>query len=247
MSIEFRELHKNLGGRPVLRGVNLVAPTGEITFIVGPSGAGKSVTARHAVGLLRPDQGEIWVLGERTDLLPESDLARVRRRCAFVLQGAALLDGLNLLENVSLGARARGLGRSAALKLSAELLERVGLAGAGQRFPSEVGPGMLMRAAVARALALEPAMIVYDEPTSGLDPAAARQLDSLILDMKRQGVGALVISHDLPSILGIADSVHLLHEGRILLSGPPSFCRESDDPVVRQFIDGKAEGPLPDW
>lgn len=245
--IELRGIHKSFGDRPILTGVDLVAPGADITYLIGPSGAGKSVAARHAAGILRPDAGEVLVFGERVDQLPESELARVRRTCAFVLQGAALLDGLDLRENVALGGRARERSRREALQLADELLVRVGLSTLARRHPSEVGPGVLMRAAVARALALEPRMIIYDEPTSGLDPGAARQLDSLILDMKEDGIGALVISHDLPSILNVPDSVHLLHAGRIHLSGPPSAFRESDDPVVRQFMDGKAVGPLPEW
>lgn len=247
MSIEFRDLHKSLGGRPILKGVTLEAPSREITFIIGPSGAGKSVTARHAAGLLRPDTGEIRVFGERVDHLSEQELVRVRRDCAFVLQGAALLDGRDLQENVALGGRARGLSRREAMDLALQLLARVGLSDVARRAPSGVGPGILMRAAVARALALNPKMIIYDEPTSGLDPAAARQLDDLILQMRADGIGALVISHDLVSIMTIADRIHLLHEGRIYLSGPPATFRESPDPVVRQFIDGKADGPLPVW
>lgn len=247
MSVELREVHKQLGGRPVLAGVNLLAPTQEITFIIGPSGAGKSVTARHAAGLLRPDAGEVFVFGERIDQLEEQGLANMRRQCAFVLQGAALLDGLSLLENVALGARARGCRRKEALAIAAEQLHHVGLDEAVHRMPSEVGPGILMRAAVARALALGPKLIIYDEPTSGLDPAAARQLDSLIVRMKAEGIGALVISHDLVSIMTIADNIHLLHNGRIHQSGPPAAFRTSTDPVVRQFIDGRPEGPLPDW
>jgi len=247
MSIEFRDLHKALGGRPILRGVSLVAPADEVTFIIGPSGAGKSVTARHASGLLRPDSGEIYVFGEHVENHSEKEWAHVRQRCAFVLQGAALLDGLNLLENVALGARARGDSRHESLKVAAELLDRVGLTEAARRLPSEVGPGMLMRAAVARALALKPRMIIYDEPTSGLDPAAARQLDALIVQMRQGGIGALVISHDLVSIMTTADTIHMLHEGRIYLAGSPRVFRESADPVVRQFIDGKPDGPLPVW
>lgn len=247
MSIRFVGLHKTLGGRPILRGVDLEAPTNEITFIIGPSGAGKSVTARHAAGLLVPDAGTVEVFGQNVAGLDERALWLVRRRCAFVLQGAALLDGLDLRENVALGGRARELPRAEALRLADELLARVGLEASSRHLPSMCGPGILMRAAVARALALGPGMIIYDEPTSGLAPGAARQLDGLLLELKGQGIGALVISHDLPSILGIADTIHLLHDGRIHLAGPPRVFRESTDPVVRQFIDGMADGPLPDW
>ena len=245
--IDFVDLHKRLGGREILRGVDLEAPVDRITFIVGPSGAGKSVTARHAAGLMRPDRGSVSVFGERVDTAPESRLRQVRKACPFVLQGSAMLDGLDLRENVMLGARAAGLGRREARDVAAGLLERVGLTGAGDRMPSEVGPGALMRTAVARALALSPRMIIFDEPTSGLDPAAARRFDALLVQLRSEGVGALVISHDLPSILNVPDRVHLLHEGRILLAGPPSLFRTSDDPVVRQFIDGRADGPLPVW
>ena len=247
MSVELRDVHKKLGGRPILTGVSLIAPTHEITFIIGPSGAGKSVTARHAAGLLRPDAGEVYVFGERIDQLDEHGLANMRRQCAFVLQGAALLDGLSLKENVALGARARGCRRKEALEIAATQLAHVGLADAAERMPSDVGPGILMRAAVARALALGPKLIIYDEPTSGLDPAAARQLDALTLKMKAEGIGGLVISHDLVSIMTIADTIYLLHDGRIHLSGPPAVFRTSPDPVVRQFIDGRPDGPLPDW
>ncbi len=240
-------MHKSLGGRPVLRGVDLVAPADAITFLIGPSGVGKSVAARHAAGLMRPDQGEVRLFGERIDRLVESELAERRRQAAFVLQGAALLDGLDLLENVALGARARGMARARALGRAGELLAEVGLKEAGALHPSECGPGILLRAAVARALALEPRMIIYDEPTSGLDPAAARQIDRLIVQMKSRGLGALVISHDLASIMSVADQVHLIHDGRVYLSGPPASFRESPDPVVRQFIDGLPDGPLPQW
>jgi phospholipid/cholesterol/gamma-HCH transport system ATP-binding protein len=171
----------------------------------------------------------------------------VRKTSAFVLQGAALLDGFDLRENVALGGRARGLGRKDAFLLADRLLAEVGLTELARRPPSECGPGVLMRAAVARALALEPRMIIYDEPTSGLDPAAARQLDGLMLAMKARGIGALVISHDLVSIMTIADQIHLLHDGRIYLAGPPATFRDSPDPIVRQFIDGLADGPLPEW
>lgn len=247
MGIEFVDLHKSFGDRSILRGVSLSASASEISFIIGPSGAGKSVTAKHAAGLLAPDSGEVRVFGERIEALSGEALQAMRRRCAFVLQGAALLDGLNLRENVALGGRAKGLNRGKALALADELLGSVGLDDSLTLAPSECGPGILMRAAVARALALSPEMIIYDEPTSGLDPGAARQLDALIVRMKAEGIGALVISHDLPSIRGIADQIHLLYDGRIHLSGTPAEFQDSRDLVVRQFMDGEADGPLPDW
>lgn len=247
VSIRFDDLHKSFGTHAVLRGVSLEAKANDISFIIGPSGAGKSVTARHAAGLMEPDSGDVVVFGERLRALDARGREALRRRCAFVLQGAALLDGLSLQENVALGGRAKGLGRSEALAQARAMLERVGLDDERKLLPTECGPGVLMRAAIARALALSPEMIIYDEPTSGLDPGAARQVDALISEVKEEGIGALVISHDLTSICGIADHIHLLYEGRVYLSGSAASFRASADPVVRQFMDGLPDGPMPEW
>lgn len=245
--IELRGVEKSLGGRQILAGLDLVAPSSEITYLIGPSGAGKSVVARHASGIIHPDRGSVHVFGERIDALSEEQLRRLRQRCVFVLQGAALLDERNLLENVSLGAVGKGLSRKAARKRAWELLERLELSELAESYPAELSPAVLMQGAVARALALEPEMIIYDEPTSGLEPGAARLLDGLLMSMRDEGIGALVISHDVPSILKVPDTIHLLHAGRIHLKGPPELFRVHPDPVVRQFVEGKAEGPLPQW
>ena len=159
------------------------------------------------------------MLGRRIDDLPEPALVAIRRQVPFVLEGSALLDGVDLLHNVMLGARSAGASPREARSRAAALLERVGLADAAGRVPAQVGPGVLMRATVARALALSPRMIVYDGPKSGLEPAAARRFDVLLLELRAQGVGALAISHDLPLIPHVRDEAHLLHEGRIHLAG----------------------------
>ncbi len=231
----------------MLRGVSLEASADAITFVIGPSGAGKSVLSRHAAGLLAPDAGRVRLFGRDLAMATPDLLAALRRRCPFVPQGAALLDGLSLLENVMLGARARGLDRSAARDRARVLLGEVGLPAEADRDPASCGAGVLMRAAIARALALEPEMVLFDEPTSGLEPHAARQVDALLRALRGRGVGALVISHDLESILGVADVVHLLFDGGIRFSGSPEALRASDDPVVRQFVEGRADGPLPAW
>jgi phospholipid/cholesterol/gamma-HCH transport system ATP-binding protein len=246
--IELRDVHKSLGGNEVLRGVSLRAPTARRTFVIGASGAGKSVLARHAAGLLRPDAGEVHVLGRRIDALPERALQReVRRRVPFVLQGAALLDGLSLGENVELALRAEGGPARARRGRARELLDRVGLADQASLAAHEAGPGVAMRCAIARALALSPAQVIYDEPTSGLDPSAARQVDALLLELSRAGVGALVISHDPLSIFGAAESVVYLSAGRVAFEGSPAELRSCPDPAVQQFVQGRADGPIPDW
>jgi phospholipid/cholesterol/gamma-HCH transport system ATP-binding protein len=245
--IAFEAVEKSLGGRQVLRGVTLTARPRAVTFIVGPSGAGKSVLARHAAGFLRPDAGCVRLFGRDLAGVDGSELPALRRRCTFVPQGAALVDGLSLLENVALGSRAAGMRRAQARERAAELLAEVGLASEAAVDPAHCGAGVLMRAAVARALALGPEMVIFDEPTSGLEPAAARAFDRLLASLPGRGVGALVISHDPVSFLGVADELHLLLDGRIRLSGPPERFRGAEEPDVRQFVDGRAEGPLPAW
>jgi phospholipid/cholesterol/gamma-HCH transport system ATP-binding protein len=245
--IAFRAVEKALGGRPVLRGVTLEARAGVVTFVVGPSGAGKSVLARHAAGFLRPDEGTVVVFGRNLADADGRALARLRRRCTFVPQGAALVDGLSLLENVMLGARAAGLSGRQAENEARARLEEVGLDEVGSADPATCGPGVLMRAAVARALALKPEMVIFDEPTSGLEPSAARAFDRLLGTLPSRGVGALVISHDPVSILSVADEIHLLLDGRVRLSGSRELFRSSTSSEVRQFIDGVADGPLPAW
>jgi phospholipid/cholesterol/gamma-HCH transport system ATP-binding protein len=246
--IELRDVYKALGGHPVLRGVSLRAEAAALTFVIGASGAGKSVLARHAAGLLRPDAGEVHVLGQRVDRLSESALLHgVRRRAPMVMQGAALLDGFTLGENIELALRAaKGASRSHQQR-ARELLAQVGLGGSADRRAEEVGAGVAMRCAVARALALEPAMVICDEPTSGLDPAAARQVDALLASLPSAGVGALVISHDPVSIFGIAQRVVYLSSGRVAFEGTPAELRGCPDAAVQQFVNGRADGPIPDW
>jgi phospholipid/cholesterol/gamma-HCH transport system ATP-binding protein len=245
--ISFDRVEKTFAGRAVLRGVTLSARSGVVTFVVGPSGAGKSVLARHAAGFLRPDGGSVSLFGRDLAGASPAELSAMRRRCTFVPQGAALVDGLTLAENVALGARAAGLPPSEARARAARLLDELGLTDLASRDPSSCGGGVLMRAAVARALALAPDMVVFDEPTSGLEPSAARAFDRLLSSLPARGVGALVISHDPVSFLGVADELHLLLDGRIRLSGPPSAFRACHDPAVRQFVEGRAEGPLEAW
>jgi phospholipid/cholesterol/gamma-HCH transport system ATP-binding protein len=237
--IRLVDVHKSFTGRPVLAGVGLEAPAGRVTFVVGRSGAGKSVLSRCCVGLLRVDAGEVWVGGSRVDHWPEHALTALRRRVPYVVQGPGLLDWLDLLENVALPlVRALGLPRAEALKRAERELEQVGLAELRHRSPPELGPGDCKRAAIARALALEPQAILYDEPTTGLDAAAARRVDGLIRQSASRGAAALVVSHDLDSIRTLADQVAVLDAGRIGWSGAVAdfFAAADEHPAVRRFF-----------
>jgi phospholipid/cholesterol/gamma-HCH transport system ATP-binding protein len=244
--ITMRGVHKSFGGKPVLAGLDLSVARGEVLFVVGTSGVGKSVTIKHLVGLLRIDAGEIWLDGVRIDLLPERAYRDIRRRVAMVFQSATLFDALTLAENVALPLRMhRGMRAALALADARRRLVEVHLDGLADRFPAEVSDGVRKRAAIARALTLEPEVVLFDEPTTGLDPQSARRIDRLIRELAdRRGVTAMVVSHELASIFSTADRVALIYQGRVRASGTPAAIRASTDPVVLQFIHGHATGPM---
>ncbi len=244
--IEIDGVSLAFGDRPVLRETTLTVLPGLATFVVGVSGAGKSVLSRCAVGLQAPDAGAVRLFEKDLAQCHPRELAALRRRCPLVLQGSALLDDLSLVENVALALRFTGTTPAARIEKAMALLDRVGLQTQAHLHPHDVGPGVAMRTAIARALALEPAMVVFDEPTSGLDPTAARQIDRLIAETAR-ATGALVISHDLDSIFTVADRIVMLHAGSVHAEGTPAEIRAHADPIVRQFIEGRADGPIPDW
>ena len=244
--IAFKNVHKAFGGRPVLAGLDLDVRKGEVMFVVGTSGVGKSVTIKHLVGLLRVDAGEIWLDGARIDTLPERAFAAIRRKVAMVFQSATLFDSMTLVDNVALPLRKHGGLRASAARAEARSrLEEVGLAALADCHPHEVGDGVRKRAAIARALTLEPEVVLFDEPTTGLAPIDARRIDRLIRELAdRRGVTAIVVSHDLASIFAIADRIALLYQGAVRACGAPTEIRTSPDPVVQQFIHGRATGPM---
>lgn len=244
--IEFRDVHKAFDGKPVLRGMTLSVGKGEILFIIGTSGVGKSVTIKHLVGFLRIDQGEIWFDGKRVDQLDEKGFYAVRRRIGMVFQNATLFDSMTLAENVALPLRKhKKLRQATALAEAMGRLEQVYLTGFADRFPAELSDGMRKRAAIARTLTMDPEVVLFDEPTTGLDPVNARRIDRLILELSRNlGVTAVVVSHDLASIFSIADRIALIYQGRVRACGTPAEIRASADPVVSQFIHGRATGPM---
>ena len=257
--IEWKDVRKAFDGKPVLTGMSLAVERGEVMFIIGTSGVGKSVTIKQLIGLLRIDAGEIWFDGRRIDELPERELAPLRRRIGMVFQSSTLFDSMTLAENVALPLRKhQRLGYKAALEVAREQLAQVYMAEYADRYPAELSDGMRKRAAIARTLAAGPArqsesgalhagpeVVLFDEPTTGLDPVSARRIDRLIRELAdQQGVTAIVVSHDLPSIFGVADRIAFLYRGVVHVVASPAELRASDDPVVQQFITGQSSGPM---
>jgi len=244
--VRFVDVHKAFDGKPVLRGMDLEVLRGEILFVIGTSGVGKSVTIKHLVGLLRIDRGELWFDGRRIDGLDERGFYPIRRRIGMVFQSATLFDAMTLAENVALPLRKHGgLRGKAALAAARDRLRQVYLDDFADRYPTELSDGMRKRAAIARTLALAPELVLYDEPTTGLDPVNARRIDRLIVERSRSlGVTSIVVSHDLTSIVGIADRVAFLYQGRVHALGTPAELAASTDPIVGQFLAGAARGPM---
>ena len=244
--IEWKRVSKAFDGKPVLRDLSLAIERGEVMFIIGTSGVGKSVTIKHLVGLLRIDGGEIWFDGQRVDQLPERALAPLRKRIGMVFQSSTLFDAMTLAENVALPLRKhQRMAWRPALDEARRRLAQVYMADHADRYPAELSDGMRKRAAIARTLALDPEVVLFDEPTTGLDPVSARRIDRLIRELAQAlGVTAVVVSHDPPSIFGIADRIAFLYQGAVHVVATPGELRASPDPIVQQFITGRSSGPM---
>lgn len=244
--IEFRDIHKRFGEKVVLSGVSLTVRDGQVCFVIGASGAGKSVLIKHLIGLIKPDSGQILLDGEDVSNLDREALYRVRKVCAMVFQNSTLFDSMTCAENVALPLRKhRGLSVRESLADAKLRLAAVHMDAYADRYPAELGDGMRKRVAIARALTLDPRYVLFDEPTTSLDPVAARRVDRLIRELAdRMGVTCVVVSHDLASIFSIADRVAFLYKGTLRMEGTPDEFRASEDPVVRQFVHGFAEGPM---
>ncbi len=236
-------LTKSFGRQPVLRGLDLEVPTGSITVIIGRSGGGKSVLLKHLVGLLRPDAGRVLVDGAVITGLRGRDLDAIRRRYGVVFQGGALFDSMTCEDNVAFPLREKlRLPRPEVDKRVEAALAQVGLEGMGAKYPAEVSGGMRKRVAIARALVTEPEIVFFDEPTTGLDPVLVNTIHQLIVELhRRHRFTAVMVSHEIPEIFAIADTVAMLHEGRIVEVGPPDAIQASSNRVVRQFIRGVPE------
>ncbi len=240
-------VEKSLGGQPVLRGIDLTIPKGKLTTIIGRSGEGKSVLLKHMIGLLQPDRGEVWVDGIEISRLKGRQLNEVRKQFAMLFQGAALFDSLTVFENVAfpLREKLRLKGPEVARRVE-EKLEQVGLTGMGHKFPAELSGGMRKRAGLARALVMEPEIILFDEPTTGLDPLMAKTIHDLIVATQQKfGFTAVMVSHEIPEVFGISDWVAMLKNGKIAAMAPSSEFQRIADPEIREFISVGGTVPLP--
>ena len=238
--IRFENLHKAFGDKQVLAGLTLEVQDGETMVVIGYSGTGKSVALKHIVGLLAPDAGDVLVDGRAVSTLDRDALNALRREIGYVFQFAALFDSLTVAENVALGLRRRGLDDDEIAERVTEALALVDLTGAGERYAAELSGGMRKRVGIARAIALRPRYILYDEPTTGLDPVTSAVIDRLMVRTRQHlGVTGVVVTHDMRSAYTVGDRIAMLHEGRIRQVGTVAEVQETDDPVVRQFIEGR--------
>ena len=238
--IEFQDLRKAFDGRPVLDGVTLRVPDGETTVIIGYSGTGKSVALKHVVGLLQPDAGDVIVDGRAVSTLERAALTALRREIGFVFQFAALFDSMSVFDNVALGLRRRDLSEDGIAERVREALALVDLTGAEERYPAELSGGMRKRVGIARAIALRPRYILYDEPTTGLDPVTSAVIDQLMVRTREHlRVTGIVVTHDMRSAYTVGDRIAMLYEGKIRQVGTVAQIQETEDPVVRQFIEGR--------
>jgi phospholipid/cholesterol/gamma-HCH transport system ATP-binding protein len=246
--IRMEGVWKNLGGKPVLAGVDLVIPDGQALTIVGRSGSGKSVILKHLIGLLRPDRGRIFVDDKDLGALDYNELCRVRRRFGMLFQMAALFDSMTVGENVGLGFREHTTMKEDEIRtIVEERLRMVGLPGIQELKPASLSGGMRKRVGLARAIAMEPHYVLYDEPTTGLDPVTADSINVLIRDLQHQlGITSIVVTHDMKSAEYVSDRVCMIHDGQFIFDGTFDEIKAWPDPIVQQFITGSSHGPLTD-
>ncbi len=244
VTIQIEDLRKSFAGKTVLAGVDLGVYEGEVLCVIGRSGSGKSVILKHLIGLLVPDAGTIHIDGVEFTGADERERRAALTKIGVLFQGAALFDSMNIFDNVAFGLRRRGTPEDETSRIVGEMLELVGLRGIDERMPSEISGGMQKRVGLARAVAMKPEIILYDEPTTGVDPITAGAVNRLILKMRDTlGVTSVVVTHDMESAWHIADRVAMLLDGRIAFAGTPDELKASEDPFIRQFIEGRADGP----
>ena len=246
VKIRLRGVEKAFGPKVVLDGLDLDVYEGESVVIIGTSGVGKSVLLKHVIGLLAPDRGTVEVDGVAINELSNREVTGFRRRFGMAFQEGALFDSMNVQENVGFALRRRAKLSPAEIERRVSgCLELVHLPGVEKKMPSELSGGMRRRVGFARAIAHEPAILLFDEPTSGLDPVTTAVIDDVIVELlDRLDSTAVTITHDMTSAFRIADRIGMLHQGRIIAIAPPDELRQLDDPRVQQFIRGLAEGPL---
>jgi len=244
--IEIRGLKKRLGNKQVLDGIDLEVRKGETLVVLGPSGTGKSVLLKHIIGLMSPDEGSIMVAGEELVGMAETRLDRVRHKFGMLFQGAALFDSMTVGENVGLALLEHTTLSGAEIRHRvSERLEWVGLKGIERMKPASLSGGMKKRVGLARAMAMDPEIILYDEPTTGLDPITGDVINQLIRAMQRRlGVTSVVVTHDLMSAYKVGDRLAMIVQGRVVFTGTPAEVRHTDHAMVRQFIEGSSVGPI---
>jgi phospholipid/cholesterol/gamma-HCH transport system ATP-binding protein len=245
-AIQFIEVHKSFGRNHVLRGLNMGLPENQISMIIGPSGTGKSVCIKHIVGLLYPDEGDVLVHGRSVPSLSDDELFKMRRKFGVLFQDGALFGSLNLYDNVAFPLRQHTeKGDDEIAEIVNRRLREVGLGGEGEKMPNELSGGMRKRAGFARALVLDPEIVLFDEPDSGLDPVRTALLCELIKEVHAENGGCyVVITHDIMSARRVAEHLSVLWKGRIVESGPAEQLFASENPFVRQFLSGESAGPL---
>lgn len=244
--IKISGLKKSFGTKRVLDGVDLDIDKGKITVIIGRSGEGKSVLIKHIIGLLRPDDGQILLDGQEISSMNERDWDEVRKRFGMLFQGGALFDSMTVGENVGFPLKEHtDLADEDIMKVVDEKLRRVGLVGVEHMMPAELSGGMKKRVGLARAIVMDPEIVLFDEPTTGLDPIMSDSIADLVLDTQRSlQTTYILITHDIPFTYKIADKIAMLHEGRIIEQGSVEEMKKNQNPVVRQFLEGRAEGPI---
>jgi len=236
--IEIKNLKKSFGDKQVLRGINLTVNKGETMVIIGRSGCGKSVLLKHIVGLLKPDEGELYVEGQDVVKMKRKELYELRKKFGFLFQGSALFDSMTVGENVGLYLTENTkMTKSEISAVVAEKLELVGLPGTKNLMPSDLSGGMKKRVALARALASNPEYILYDEPTTGLDPVMSDNIDDLIKELSEKlHVTSIVVTHDIFSVYSVASRVAMVENGIIYFDGKPEELTQTDDEVIRNFL-----------
>jgi len=236
--IKLADVHKSFGTQKVLNGVNLEISKGEISVVIGPSGVGKSVLLKHMIGLIRPDRGKVFVDGTDLSTLDSQELVKLRNKFGMLFQSAALFDSFTVFDNVAFPlVEHTKLSPQEISKRVMEKLDLVGLKSVENKFPSELSGGMKKRVGLARAVILEPEIILYDEPTTGLDPIMTESVDQLILSLQKQlNITSVVISHDIVSAFNIADNIAMIYGGKIIEAGAPKDFKASNNEFVRKFI-----------
>ncbi len=246
IKIRLVNLEKSFGDNPVLRGVNLEVRQGESMVVIGGSGSGKTVLIKCIIGLVQPDEGEIYVDGLEITSLSEKGMNEVRKKFGMLFQWGALFDSLTVWENVGFGLRHKKGRRAEEIRrIASEKLGLVGLKNVENLMPSELSGGMKKRVSLARAIAMEPEILLYDEPTTGIDPIMADAINDLIIQMKEKlDVTSITITHDMKSAYKIGDRIAMLFQGKIIEVGSPEQIMNSSNPIVQQFVQGKSEGPI---